>query len=135
MEIKINVETAAEDVKRWLDFKNVRPSKRQANASYVNELVESVMYGDITIGDDCKITQTLKAPMLAPDGSTVLDKIVYKPRVMVKEMSACLTGNSNNDMEATIAMGAAISGQPLAYMARLDSCDFAVVTAIVVFFT
>ena len=58
-EAKVDRAIAEQEVSEWLDYKKVKPASRESNKQFVDVLIDSVMYGNVTIDAETKvITQT-----------------------------------------------------------------------------
>jgi hypothetical protein len=128
---------AAEDVKKWLDHKRVKPIKREIQIYYINQLVQAVMYGDLVLNEDFTFTHKLNVPVVnGKDGSSIFDKLTYASRLTVQDVSNVLEGmNTRNEISNSIAYGAALTGKATGLIGRLDTSDLEVMTAVGIFFT
>jgi hypothetical protein len=132
---KIAPTLAGAEVKKWLDFKRVKPIKRSAYADHIGTLIQAVVYGEIEIKDDFRIVHNLNSPILDTDGRPVYSKMEYKARITAQELNEAL-GKSGNESEIanTIAYGSALADLPVAIMRKLDTSDLSILAALSVFF-
>ncbi len=136
---QVSVQVAGEEVNKWLDFKRVKPSQRAVYARKISTLIEAVMYGNLVIKPDFSLVHNLNFPLeiLNADKSvaSTIDTLEYKARLTAKDISECMNGNIDNEMDNTIAYGAALSGEATGLMAKLDTSDIAILSSVGVFFT
>lgn len=133
MEILVDYETAEADVDSWLDHKRVKPRKRESNKEAIEELIDSVMYGQLKIDSDTlNITQVLDFP-IGEEGS--IKEIIHKPRVHVSAVNSKLKGVKAGDVDGRLlAYTSALTGKPVGVLGKLDTGDNAVAQNIAVFF-
>lgn len=130
--MKVNVETAQDDVNRWLEIKKVGESKRQSMNDSINNLVDAVADGTISIDSEGMITQNLKFPLGEDKSITAL---TYKPRISVGEAKKWLKDIKAGDIDGRLtAYVAALTGQAKEVINKLDSEDNGVAQSIAVFF-
>jgi len=134
--VKITPALAGTEVKNWLDFKRVKPIKRQAYAAYVATLIQSVAYGDIEISKDFRITHNLNVPLLNTEGKVAYSKMEYAARVSAQALSEALRDAGNDsEISNSIAYGSALTNLPVAIIRTLDTSDLSVIAALSVFFS
>jgi hypothetical protein len=77
MEFKIVMpaDLAEQEVNKLLDLKKIFPKQRERMSLVIDEVVEAMVYGYVTIEADGKIIQKLVEP------SDILTEIVYAPRI------------------------------------------------------
>ncbi|MBX2906180.1 MAG: hypothetical protein KF744_09090 [Taibaiella sp.] len=127
----VPLETAREEVVAWLDYKRVKPSVRMNNVRNIMKLVEAVMYSIITIDPDTKvITHKLEFPILNDKGGVFAEKLTYKPRLRMEDLSRAEAAEEG----ITNGIGAALTGQPAGVIGKLDSEDGAILASVGVFF-
>lgn len=132
---KVSREVALEDIHRWLDAKKVMPGKREENEKVIDTLVEEIMYGYLTVNDDCTITQRLKWPLTGESGATTLDELIYRLRITTGTVNNNLKALKSQDGFSIIqAYASAVTGQPSNLLSRLDTEDARTMQAIVTFF-
>ena len=132
---KIAPTLAATELKKWLDFKRIKPGKRNAFVDHINVLLQAIVYGDIEITKDFKIIHNLNVPLLDTDQRPVYAKLEYAPRVTAQALNEAL-GKAGNDSEIanTIAYGSALADLPVEVIRKLDSSDLSIIMALSVFF-
>lgn len=132
MSNKVDIETATNEINRWLDYKKVDGKTRETNKDGIERLINGVCDGTLVMEDDCTITHTLKFPT---DGDGQIKELKYKPRVKVNAIHMHLQGGSSTDFDfRTLATAAAISGQHKNVLKTLDSEDYKITQAITFFF-
>ncbi len=133
--MKVALEIAKADVERWLDFKKVRETKREANASYIDSLIEAVSEGILIINDDNIIVQELSFPIEDKDGKDAFKTLEYKPRLPVSTLHMHLQGIKTGDNDGRLlAHVAALTAKPKELIKKLDTEDYGISTSIAVFF-
>lgn len=128
-------EVAVQEVNRWLDYKRVKPTKRMVNAEYIQELVQGICYGDVTINANNHIIHKLNFPILDKTGGILFDKLEYVPNLTAQKVNECVSAVGNSQISMTIAYGAALSGKAVSIIGLLDTTDLAILASVGVFFT
>lgn len=129
---KINVETAQQDVERWLDFKKIGSAKRQSMKDSIENLVDGIRDGILAINEKCEIQQTLKFP-LGEDES--VKTLTFKPRLSIKEVKPYLKEIKGSDVDGRLsAYVAALTSTSKDIIEKMDSEDSGVSNSIAVFF-
>lgn len=126
----VSIEVANLEVRKWLDFKKVRESKRDKHADTVENLVEGFQDGLLTLDEETgEITQHLQFPVNG------LDKLTFKPRIDVGTLNMHLqkvkTGDSDGRVAAYIC---ALTGKLKEQIAKMDLEDYNVSGNVAVFF-
>lgn len=130
---KVALEVALADVVRWLDYKKVPSFKRTANQQIIDSLAEYVAEGILVIGEDNVVTHNLVEPIQV--AGKEIYTLTYKPRLTVSEVKAYTAGVKTNDATTmTLAYVAAMSGQPIQVLERMDTADNSVASTIALFF-
>lgn len=125
-------EVAEREIAGWLDYKKVNASKREAYRDSIDVLVGAVSDGDIVVNEDFTLTHRLK---FDTGGDEPVTQLVYQPRVRVGAIQKQLQGVKPTDTDGRVAAYiAAISDQPKAVVKNLDTEDYAICSAVVVFF-
>lgn len=133
MEEFIDESVAQEEVNAWLDHKRIKPRKRKANEDAIAELVDGVVYGQLTINQETfVITQHLEFPI----GDEVkTSELEFKPRVRVADVNSKLKAVKAGDVDARLlAYASALTGKPVALLAKMDTIDNTLAQNIAVFF-
>ena len=128
----LNIELAMQEIERWLDYKKVSPRKREANKDSIDILADAVSTGNLVLKEDCTLVQTLNFPISSEKKTEVLE---FKPRLQMKSVYQHLQGVKPSDIDARLyAYAAALTGNPKELIKNLETSDYEVVSAIVVFF-
>lgn len=133
----MSFEAAQEEINKWLDHKRVKASVREVQAPNIETLVSAIQYGEASLNHETmEITQPLLFPLKDKDGgTTVLDKLVFKPRVTVGELQEASQSVKVTDFDGKVlAYMALLSGTAVAYIRKIDSEDLKIGQAIAVFF-
>ncbi len=127
-------EVAEQDVNRWLDYRRVREKKRKDNESGIDELIELVEEGVLSIDEDCSITFNLGQPLKNESGSIALSELVFKPRLKQHEVTAHLKGAGTDVDARVLAYIAAATGKAKGILGKLDVSDYNIAQSIALFF-
>jgi hypothetical protein len=129
---KMPRELAEKEVNSWLDYKRVKPSKREDNKDSIDSLIDSFMDGSLSLNPDTsEITLKLNYPVT----SNNIDKLVFKPRLKVGEIHKRLANVKSTDGDARVmAYVSALTGQNTGVIADMDSGDYSIAQPIVIFF-
>jgi len=127
---KVSREVATVEVEEWLNKKRIYQSVREQQKDSIDLLIDAVMLGDITIGDDNTITHKL----VNPTGD--IKEMKYKARISESDTRGPLSGVKGNDAEGRLnAYIQALTGTPKNIIAALDtSTDKKIALSIAVFF-
>jgi len=132
---KVNVETAKSEIHKWLEFKKMDEEKIEENAENIGTLAKAISAGHLILDEKFNLIHELKWPILADDDSVVCDKLNFKPRLKVGELQAKTQNIKTSDAFALIsAYISALTNQNSGIIKQLDSEDYKVAQAIVVFF-
>lgn len=130
----VTYEQAKAEVDAWLDGKKVKPKKRESYKDAVDNLIDGVMDGSLTI-EDGKITQMLSFPVKNTAGGIEFDKLEYKPRLTVSETQAYTKTVKPGDSDGRImAYASALTGKSAGLLGKLDTEDNGIVQSIAIFF-
>lgn len=128
--MKINYDTASEDVTRWLDAKKISEKKRQALSTMSDNMIDAIMEGKLIVEDDNTLTQILDFP----DAGT--EKLSYKLRISPIDLEGpkkLVKGDSWDDNLTRTIM--AITNTNVNVVRKLDSStDRAIAESIATFF-
>lgn len=125
-------EQAKKEIEGWLEYKKISNSKREAYKENIETLVNAVVDGIITVDDKFNLTHTLK---FKTDGDAPIEKLIYKPRISIRDVHANLNGVKPSDADGRlVAYVAALTGQPKGVIKALDTEDYAIGQAIAIFF-
>lgn len=128
----INVQTAQNDVEKWLDLKKIGSAKRQSMKDSIENLVDGIREGFLSINEKGEIKQTLKFP-LGEDES--IKELVFKPRISIKEVKPYLKEVKSSDVDGRLAAYvAALTNTSKDIIEKMDSEDSGVSNSIAVFF-
>lgn len=132
MEKTINIELAIKEVNDWLDYKNVRPKRREGLKEHSEAIAEAIADGVLSIDKDKNIVHKLIIPF---GEEHKVQELKYKPRINDSMKIPHMKGVANNDasgmLHATIAT---LTGEPRAVVAKMDMEDMDIARNIAVFF-
>ena len=132
----VNIEKATEEVTAWLDRKKIPMSRRVDSQSIIDNLIEAVQYGYISISEDGKIKQTLQFPLEDSQKVVFLSELQYNNRsntdAVLKIVGSMRVQTAESNILARIAE---LTNQPMGYVMKFDSVDMIIAKSIGVFFT
>ena len=128
----VSREVATEEVEGWLDFKGVRARKRESNKEYIEQLIEGVEDGFLSIDEEKNIHFELARPI---GNDKQIKQLKFKPLMQVKDyhphLKSVKPGDSDGRMMAYIC---GLTGENSGVIAQLDTEDNTIATNIAVFF-
>ena len=129
---KVSKEVAEKDINAWLDYKNVKATKRESFKAQIDLLTESIQSGEVEVDDKTfTITQKLNTPI---EGLGITE-LTYKPRLSVGEMRRGATNVKPMDFVGNVVANiATATGKGMSVIDKMDSADYDVAQAIAVFF-
>ncbi len=129
----ISNERAAQEVENWLSIKKISGKRREKLKDNIEELINLVSGGQLSIADDGIITQ----PLLFPLGNgNEIKELKFKPRLKGIDISRAAGINKGFDLDNfVISRLAALTDQNKEILKNLDTEDRAVSDAVTVFFT
>jgi hypothetical protein len=129
-QLKLNTERAEKEVKKWLDKKKVLLGTREAYKDHVKIMVDAFAEGVLQLNEDNTITHELLFPF--EQGKTHL---TYRARVNDNDKTDWFKNVPDNDGELrVIALIACLTNTAKGLIAKLDSVDKRIASAISVFF-
>lgn len=133
---KITRENATNEVNAWLDYKNVSQRKREENQDSIEDLIDFLVDGTLSINDNTnEITHNLKVPLTGAEGQTLESELVYKARMTVKDLNVHLKGVKANDADGRVmAYICALTGQSRNILNLMDTVDYSIAGSLVVFY-
>lgn len=134
IEYKVDREVAAKEIEKWLDEKKVSQTKRESKKDQIESLVCGIMDGDLTVNEKGEFEHTLKFP---GDSPAAVKKMVYKQRILIGDVQHHIKNNkiTLTDFDGRInCYIQALTGQPYAVIAKMESTDYDIMQSIAVFF-
>ena len=127
---KVNFKTANQEVEKWLDYKKVKPSRRESLRAQIDLLVEAVQLGQLTLGNDHEWIMALDFPV----GET--NELTFKARITDAELSSYKRNIKGADAWDTqqLVFLCGLTTQTLGMIKKLDTSDRVVADAIILFF-
>lgn len=121
---------ATEAVEKWLNYKRIRPSARETNAEFIDQLSEYFMDGTLVLDEEThNIIQKLRFKI----GNK--EKLTYKPRILVGEINDRLSRLKSSDGSSKLtAYTVALTGENSAVIDKMDTEDNRVAQTITIFF-
>ncbi len=128
----VSEKIAVQEINNWLDARKVRQRSRIESQIQINTLVDEVMEGTLTVGPDLYIKHKLLEPIVSDKGDIILSEIVYQPRVKVESI---ITSTKITDPKAyVLGYAAAITNTSASMLAKLETTDYRILSAITGFF-
>jgi hypothetical protein len=129
---KVNRELAEQTVDKWLDYKRVKPAKRESYRASIENITDAVEEGSLILNEE---THELEYTLDIPIGDSKIQVLKFRPRLTVGEINKRLKGVSPKEADArVVAYVAALTGQNSGVIELLDTNDYDVCQAISVFF-
>lgn len=129
---KVSVEVARQEVNKWLDHKRVSVKRREELKENIDRLVDNISEGLLVLNEKFELVQELLFPV--GEGGAI-KKLTYKPRLKQGEISKKIAGAKSSDVGSYVrAYASALTDQPSAIIAELDSEDYNLANQITVFF-
>lgn len=128
-------ETAIQDFERWLDYKKVKNKKRADNKEQEEVIVDAIMDGSLIVEKDCYIEFKLDFPLENEKNEPTFESFKFKPRIKVFELNSKLKGVKSSDVDGRIvAYIAAVTGQNAGIIKKLDTQDYNICQAVIMYF-
>lgn len=125
-------ELAEKEVNLWFDFKRIKTRKREENGGSIESLIDGFMSGSLTIDPD---TAEISLKLSFPLGSNNIEKLVFKPRLKVREAHKHLKNVSASDVDGRIlAYVSALTDQNSGVVKEMDTEDYSLAQSIAIFF-
>jgi hypothetical protein len=129
---KVNRELAEQTVDKWLDYKRVKPAKRESYKASIENITDAVEEGSLILNEE---THELEYTLDIPIGEAKIQVLKFRPRLTVGEINKRLKGVSPKEADArVVAYVSALTGQNSGVIEMLDTNDYDVCQAISVFF-
>ena len=128
----VSLEVAEQEVQAWIEKCRFRKRKVESNKEYVDQLIEGVIHGDLSIDEE---THDIEMELIRPVGD--VRKLVFKTELKVKEIRHKLkSGNvSAGDSDGRIlAYISALTNQPFSVIDDLNTEDQSLASSIAIFF-
>ena len=135
MENAIAQEIAEKDVQRWMDFKNLKPRKREERQAEIETIIESICDGDLILDKEFNFIQTLRNPVVDNEGKSILKEFKFKPRLLLEDVEPFLMNvKSTNMIGMLAAYTSALTGVGAGLTKKIDTDENKTTQAIVMFF-
>lgn len=126
----VTQEVATKEVNAWLDYKKIRPKKREQFKDSIESLIDGVVQGTLSINGNFEITMKLAFPIQD------VQEVTFKSRLQEREsreIFSALKGGNDTDNRIT-AKFCALTGKGIGFQGQLDSVDMGMAQEIIVFF-
>lgn len=133
---QVNQNMAIDTVTKWMDLKRIKPRRREALKNFIENLVDAVMEGELTLNEE---TGVLSYRLINPVGSDEsLKTLNFKPRITEYEMDKyrpSVKNISDPMLASTLLVLATLTDESTAILKQLDkSTDFPLCESIAIFF-
>jgi len=127
---KVNFETATKEVEKWLDFKKIKPRRREQLQALIDTLVDSVQVGQLVLEDEMSFRMTLDFPVAE------MSELKFKPRITDAELSKYKRNIKGADAWDTqqLVLLCGLTEQTTEIIKRMDTNDRNTADAIIIFF-
>jgi hypothetical protein len=128
----VSLEVAKADIERWLNAAKINPKKREKNADTIEDLIDFVVDGNLTVNDEGELVQTLEN---AP--TKQMETLKYSLRLKIGEYHKVLSGAkvAPTDVDGRLmALVASLTERMFSEVKQLDMADFKVAQTIALFF-
>ena len=133
---KVTPEVAKKEVDSWLDYKKVKPKKRENLDAQIEVFVDAIVAGTLVLDhQNFVFKHTLSFPLENSKGDITVTSVNYKPRLSVKQINAKMKGIKPTDADARV-LGyiAALTDEATEVLTRFDSEDSSIAQAFATFF-
>lgn len=132
---KISLDLATLEFEKWLDFKKIKDRKREANKDQEEILIDAIKNNNLIISEDFNLEYNLEFPLKNDDGDATLESLSFKPRLKVFEINNKMKGVKSNDVDGRV-LGyiAASTGKNTGLLKKLDTEDYSIAQAIIMYF-
>lgn len=131
----VSFEVAKAEMDAWLALKKVSNKKQETFKDAIETLIDAIQTGNVSITSDKKIIQELLFPVTSTDGTVILSKLEYKPRITSEAVQNKMKGvaltDGNSRINATVA---ALTDQVVTIIGKLDTEDLTIAQSVAAFF-
>ena len=126
----VSKEIAEIEIKKWLDVKKVRDTKRESYKESVATLVEAMCSGNLVLNEDNSLTHTL---LFSVGADNAFKTLTYKSRLDVNTRMKYSEGVIGGEPRI-VATIAALTGQGNLIIASMDTEDYGIASSVAIFF-
>lgn len=128
-------EVAKAEMDAWIALKKVSNKKQDTFKDAIETLIDAIQTGNVSITSDKKIIQELLFPVTSTDGTVLLSKLEFKPRITSEAVQNKMKGvaltDGNSRINATVA---ALTDQTVTMIGKLDTEDLTIAQSVAAFF-
>lgn len=129
---KVTEEVATAEVDKWLDYKKISPSKRVSKKASIEQLINGIVDGDLSLSPEMEFVQALKLPV---GKDNQVKEFRYKARINIGSVQHHLRQVAADDGDGRIVCYIqGLTGQPSAIIKALDTADYDIAQSIALFF-
>lgn len=129
----IDLNVATLEVDKWLDNKRVRAKKREEQRDSIDTLIDAIAEGELVLDDDFNLIHNLRFPV-GNEGHEI-KQLTYVSRIKVSDIRKSLKGVKGGDSHGhMLAYVSALTAKPVAILSQLDTEDYPIAQAIMIFF-
>lgn len=122
-------DVAEQEIKKWLDHKKVNDKRREAYQAYIDNMVQAVRDGNLTMDDSFILTHKLLFP------AATVEAMNYKVRMTKGQVDKALKGIKVDDADGRlVGYLCALTDQPIGIIRAMDTEDYSLAQSIAIFF-
>lgn len=131
----VSLDVATETIESWLDYKKIKPKKREAGKPYIDNLIDAVQAGSLILNDDHSLDLILDWP-IGIGTSQPIEKLNFKARITQLDKDKASKGVLDKSVDGSILITiCALTGQSANVIKNLDeSTDRSIADSIALFF-
>ena len=95
----VSKDVAQQDVERWLSFKKLTDQRREEKKENIDNLINAICDGNISVDDDCNLIQKLMSPF---GDEMKITELKYKPRLTPFALKFHLQGVKATDIYSRV---------------------------------
>lgn len=131
----VEKKVAVADIEGWLEYKKIKPKKREEREEQIELLISEVEAGNLTVEDGFNLKYQLEFPIQDKEGNVAVSELDFKPRMNSLDLSPYLKGVKPQDADGRLtAHVSALTGKGSGMIKKLDTEDKGVAEAIALFF-
>lgn len=125
-------EQAIKELDAWLKFQEISDEQKELYKTNIGIFANAIQTGHVIIGENKEITQKLKYHFGA---EVKIKELKYKPQLTVGEVENHKIGiDKDGDLRATLAHLSASTGELPSTLTKMNTKDFNISAAIILFF-
>jgi DNA recombination-dependent growth factor C len=128
----LNLEQASEEIEKWLDSKKILQQRRKDLEAQIELLTSAIMAGSLVLGEGNEFKQILSFSF---GKDVTISELTYKHRMQMATIHLHMKDVKSTDADGRLlAHVAALTGKNKEIINKMDSSDYAIASAIAMFF-